>query len=82
MYFKKLIYLGVVWPETCSKLLERSKFLVERNVLIFPKALHYLIQTWNREHIDVVVQGVSTNRILMMYEDFQENVRLGTLKNT
>ena len=42
----------------------------ETNVQICPQALHDLIQTWNRENIDVALQDVSTNRIIKISEDF------------
>ena len=52
--------------------------LVEETILqICPQALHDFIRTCNRENIDAALQDVSTNRIIKVYEDFLEKLRLG-----
>lgn len=57
---------------------DASWTLVEKtNVQICPQALRDFIRTCNRENIDAVQQDVSTNRIIKVYEDFQEKLRLG-----
>ena len=54
-------------------------FLKKTKAQICPQALRDLIQTWNRENKYVALHNVSMNRIIKIYEDFLEKVRLGLL---
>ena len=79
--FAKAIFCLKTTVESLDRLLF-DVFVEQANTEICPQALLDTILTWNRQSIDSALNDESTDRLIQVYAEFQEQVPQGYLGKT